>query len=902
MARPPRLGGVHARLFGWLLRLYPVAFRELYGQEMTGFFLERVGRAGRARGVVGIVRVWSRTLGDIVKTAFAERRGGSSINSHQTGGRDPMGSLFQDIRDSARRLRKTPLFTLSAVAILAVGIGLNTTVFSLVDAILLRPPPFADRERIVHIYQDSDDGEPSSTSFPAYRDMAATGEVFAGVAATSSGGATWESGEGPREAAVEFTTASYFPVLGLQTQRGRWFSPEHDHVGAEMVAVVSDRTWRTQMGAEPDVVGRTIRLNNQPVTIIGIGPASFNGEAGALVTDFWVSISSTPVAGAFRVANLDRREDHWYQVKARLAPGSTLERARVAMNELALHLGEVYPELNRGRDITVFAHDEVRLHPAADGSLRAASAGLFTVAGLLLLLACSNLANLLLVRGLARGPEIAVRLALGAGRSRVVRLLLVEALLLSGLGALAGFALAAWSLQVVPGLPLPIPGGLDAGFDQRVVIFGVLLALVTGLLFGLLPSLRVTRAEVAASLREEGRGRSSSRSASMLRGGLVVVQVAVSMVLVVSAGLFTRSLANVERVDTGVDVQRIAVLATNLQQGGVTNAEAAIVTTRLLERVEAIPGVERAAITTRLPVQPAGTTTQIVDGYEPAAGTGSVELNFAVISGGYFETMGIAVLAGRGFTADDRPESPRVIVVNETAANLFWGGDAIGGRIRAQSAPDAWREVVGVVADTRVSSLEEPPTPLIYYSATQAGVAAFSVVVRTSGEPAALLSPLRTALRDVHPSLPATRLVTLDSHMGDALAQARVTATLVGAFSLLALLLASLGVYAVVSFSVQRRGQELGIRSALGAARSSLVGMVVRETLLVAGIGVAIGLPIAVLATRRLGSMLYGVESFDTVTFAGAAVLLLGAAAAAAFLPALRAARTDPVEVLRNAA
>ena len=892
---------LHGRLFRLLLHLYPAGFRHAYGEEMSRFFLQRVERAGRERGRSAVLRLWARTTVDVVATAAAER-GTSRFERNASGkGHHPMSSIGNDIRYASRRLRRTPAFTISAVAILAIGIGLNAAVFNLVDTTLLRPPPFRDADRVVHIYQDSDDGVPNSTSYPAYRDLAALTDVFAGVAATSSASATWEATEGPEQVAIDYTTASYFPVLGLSTQRGRWFGPEHDHPGAAMVAVVSDRTWRTRMGADPAVVVRMIRLNNQPVTIVGIGPASFNGEAGALLTDFWVSISSTPLGGAFRVANLDRREDHWYQVKARLAEGVPLERARAAADALARELARAYPELNEGRDITVFAHDEVRFHPQADGGLMRASMGILVVAGLVLLLACANLANLLLVRGISRGPEMAVRQALGAGRRRVVRLLLFEALLVSLLGGIAGLALAAWSMRLLPGLPIPTPGGgLDVQFDHRVILFGVLLALFTGLLFGLLPALRSARTDVAATLRDEGRGRSSGRGVSLLRGGLVVVQVAVSVVLVVGAGLLGRSLANAERVDPGVDVERISVMATNLQQGGVADGEAAVVAEALLERVQGIPGVEHAALTTRLPVQGGGTTTQVVDGYDPPSGTGSVELNYASVSKGYFETMGIPVLAGRTFTADERPESPRVIVVNETAARVFWGGDALGRRIRSQGSPDAWREVVGVVGDVKVNGLQEPPTPMVYYSAEQTSPTAFAIVARTSGDPATLTGALRVALREVRASLPATRLVTLEAHMGAALSGPRAAAAMMGAFSMLALLLASLGVYAVVSFTVQRRTQEMGIRAALGAARSRIVGMVVGESLVVVAGGVVAGLLLAVIASRGLQGVLFGVESLDGVTFAGAATLLLVAAGIAALLPARRAARANPVDVLRS--
>jgi predicted permease len=349
-----------------------------------------------------------------------------------------------------------------------------------------------------------------------------------------------------------------------------------------------------------------------------------------------------------------------------------------------------------------------------------------------------------------------------------------------------------------------------------------------------------------------------------------------------------------------VEAERIVFLETNLQQGGVADGEAAVVAAQLLERVQALPGVERAALTSRLPVRGGGTTTQVMDGYEPPSGTGSVELPFAAVTGNYFETMGIALLAGRTFSADDRPGSPRVIVVNETAARLFWGGDALGGRIRAQGSPDAWREVVGVVSDVKVTDLQEPPTPMIYYSADQAGVNFFAVVARTSGDPAALTTALRGALREVRPSLPVVRLLPLEVHLGETLAGPRAAAVLMGSFSLLALLLATLGVYAVVSFTVERRTQEIGIRAALGAARSRLVGMVVGESLFVVGLGVGVGLLLALLGARALEGMLFGVAPLDALTFTGASLLLVVAAVIASLPPALRAAGSDPVQVLRS--
>jgi putative ABC transport system permease protein len=572
------------------------------------------------------------------------------------------------------------------------------------------------------------------------------------------------------------------------------------------------------------------------------------------------------------------------------------------MDGLAGRLAQANPELDEGRDITVFAHDEVRFHPALDTMLVASTTSLLVLAALVLLLACSNVANLFLSRGIARGPELAVRSALGAGWQRVVRLLLFEALLLAGLGGAAGLAVAAVAAQVLPSLPLPTSAGApDVRFDHRVVLFGVVAALATGLLFGLVPALRAAKTDVVAVLRDEGRGHSAGGRVSLLRKCLVATQVALSVVLVVAAGLMARSLANAERVELGVDAERIAILGTNLQQGGVANEmEAAVVAADLLERVAALPGVERAALTTRLPVQTGFTSTTVVDGYTPAAGTGSVELPLAGVSRRYFETMGIPLLAGRTFSGVDHPESPPVVVVNETAARLFFGGNAVGQRIRPQAAPDAWREVIGVVADVKVTDVTEPPAPMFYYSAEQAPPLGFTVGARTSGDPAALTEALRAALREARASLPVTRQGALEAHVAAGLATARTAVALMSGFSLLALLLALLGVYAAVSFNVERRTRELGVRMALGATHTCLARMVVGESVLVVALGVAAGLGLAALVSRGLSGVLFGVEPMDAATFAGAAALLIVTAAAAAFLPAHRAARANPVEALRT--
>ncbi len=810
----------------------------------------------------------------------------------------------QDVGYAARSLARSPGFTVAASLIVALGIGANTAVFSVVNAFLFKPPPFADPVSVVSVYQDSDGGDPSASSFPAARDMADLTNVFSGVAAMSSSSLTWEADDGPRQGLVEYVTASYFPVLGLEPSLGRWFEPAVDHVGAGNYAVLSHRTWRSQFGADAGVVGRTLRMGGQPVTVVGVGPEGFNGSGGALVTDFWLSISSVGVGGAFRIANLERREDHWYDVHARLAPGVTVAQAQAVVDTLANRLASEFPDLNRGRGITVFGAGEVRVHPEVDGMLFPAAFVLLGIVGLVLVLACANLANLLIVRGFSRGQEVAIRRALGAGRGRVARLFLTESVLLALLGGGIGLLVARWALSFVPvitGTFAAVVGGageLDVPMDMRVLSYAGALTMVTGVLFGLAPALRSARAGLAGVLREEGNSTSPGRRAALLRNSLVVIQVAVSVVLLVGATLLARSVVNVQGVEPGIDADRLAFVATTFGEESASAAARSARMDELLSRAAALPGVTAVAVTSRLPLARGSSTTTVIDGYEPPAGTDSVELPLALVDENYFRAVGLRIVAGRGFTRDDTDEN-RVAVVNETAARRFWG-DTIpaGWRLRPQASADSWIPVVGVVADSKVSSLDEPPTPMLYYP-IGASPASGYVMVSTEGDPAALLSPLRSALRDAGSELPLATLGTLEARLESSLAAHRIAASLLGTFSLLAVILASLGIYAVVSFVVARRAPEMGIRIALGGERSQLIRLVMREMLATVGVGLTVGTGLALLVTPALQPALYQVAAFDLTSFAIAAVLLASVATLATYVPARRAAGVDPVVALR---
>jgi putative ABC transport system permease protein len=889
----PRAAAWHRAAFRRLLLLYPAWFRKQHGEEMTLLFTTRLERTV---GGWGRAALWWRTAKDAVENALALHRDDAQ------GGGLFMDTLLQDTRYAVRRLLRSPVFTLGAVTLLAVGIGANTTVFTLVDALILRPPPWTDPDRVVHIYQDSDDGEPSSNSFPATRDMATYDDVFMAAAATTPSTASWEGPDGPLPVAIEYATSGYMRVLGLEVQRGRWFAPEEDVAGGAPVAVVSAAAWRARFGGDPAVVGRTIRLNGQPVTIIGVGPDRLTSTVTPLLTDFWLSISATVVGGPFQVANLERREDHWYQALARLQPGVGVEQAQAAMDALAARLAEEYPELNRGRNITVFASRDVRVHPQGDGELELAGGLISAIALTVLLVACANLANLLLVRGLGRSSEMAVRSALGAPKGRVARLFLLESLLLAGLGGLAGLVLTWWALAALPGLPLTdvLGGTLELAVDWRVVSVALGLVALTGVLFGLAPAVRSARTDVGTALRDDRRSASSDRGTLRLRSALVAVQVAASLVLVLGAGLLARSLVALQAVDTGVDVDRIAYVRVDWTSAGLAGEEARAAMDELRALIESVPGVERAAWASRLPAQRMGTTTTEVEGYTPPAGTSAVELPFAIVSEGYFEAMGIPLMAGRLFTHDDVAGGDLAIVVSEATARRFWGdADPLGRRMRGQGS-EAWtRVVVGVVGDTPVGSIAERAAPLFYMSTRQTQGIPSYLMARASGDPAAILGPLRSELGAWRSSLTVNAQGTLAAHFGASLAAPRLAARAMAAFSLLALFLAGLGVYTVVSFTVARRAPELGIRIALGAERSGVARMVVREVATIVGLGLVVGVGVSALAASRLAGLLFGVPTLDAVSFAGAVIVLLSVAGLAAWVPARRAARADPVQALR---
>jgi putative ABC transport system permease protein len=799
-------------------------------------------------------------------------------------------------------LVRTPGTSSIVIIVLALGIGTTTAVFTVINALLLRPLPFPEAERIVWIYQDSDDGVPGSNSFPATQDMAAFTDVFSGVASFSPRALTFDTGFLTRQVAAEFVTSNYLDVLGLAPARGRWFEAHEDTPGAGLVAVVSWPAWHALFEADPDIVGRAVRLNGQSVSVVGVGPRELASSVPGQATDFWLSISTTPVGGAFQVANLERREDHWYITRARLRDGVSVAGARAAMNVLADRLAADFPELNEGRRITVHSARDVRIHPDGDGPLRAASAALLAVAFVVLLIACANVANLLLVRGIGRARELAVRQALGAGRGRLVSLLLTESMALALAGGALGVGLAAAAASLLERYPPPIPVALgELRLDGRVLGFGLVLALATGLGVGLIAAWRATRQAPRAALQDGSRSSTGGRATGRLRSVLVGAQVALSLALLLGAGLLGRSLMRVRDASPGFDPAGLAYMVVDASVPAADGVATGPLFLELREAVAALPNVDAVALAGRLPVSPrVGTSTVIVeDAVVEQAGTSGIELPVAVVDDGFFGTLGIPLRSGRLFSASD-PAAATQVVVNEAMASTYWGTtDVIGRRFRGQGS-DTWLQVIGVVGDVALSSVGERARPQAYRSLAVDGGPTTFVVVRTRSEPVAMLAELRTVAERVVPGALIPSTGTMRDRMAASLAPRETAVAFLGLFAVFALLLASFGLYAVVAFAVRTRTAEIGLRMALGAGRGGIARLVVGQVLRVAGVGIAAGLIMGAGIGRVMAGFVNGVEPLDPVAFAGIPLLLAGVAAAAAYLPVRRAMDVHPAVALRG--
>ena len=806
-----------------------------------------------------------------------------------------METLWQDLRFGFRLLLSKPGFALIAIVSLAFGIGANTAIFSLVDAVLLRPLPFREPERLVMVWEDATKiGFPRNTPAPAnYADWKSQNQVFEDMAALS-----WTSfnltNEGePERVPAQGVTANFFPLLGIKPELGRAFSQEEDQPGRNMVVLVSHGVWQRRFGGDPALVGREILLDGQKRTVLGVIPPEF--QFLAKDTGLWVPI-------AFSGEQLANRNSHYLTVVARLKPGVTIAQAGADIAGISQRLRRDYPQQNFGLGSVV-----ISLREQLAGDVRLALIVLLVAVGFVLLIACANIANLLLSRGAARHREIAVRAALGAGRTRIVRQLLTESVLLAGAGGVAGLLFAWLSFSFLRQI-IPDSMALNAtvGIDTRVFGFTLLLSLLTGILFGLAPALQAAKVDLNEALKLSGGRTGTGAGHRRMRGALIVTEVALALVLLVGAGLLIQTFVRLRTLDIGLNPENVLTLGTTLPLSKYGElAKRAAFYQQVLERVRALPGVVSAGYTTAVPLTwKGGTNGFTVEGREPGPGQ---DANSRQVSPGYMETIGIKLREGRYLNDQDDSQAQPVAIINATMARQFWQGEnALGRRFKLGGVDSQrpWLTIVGIVGDVKEMGLEAPAKAEMFFPYQQLGGTLWNIprdlIVRTTGDPVGVVPALRQAIWSVDSAQPISNIRTMDEILAEEVAQRRVGMTLLAAFAALALLLASLGIYGVISYAVTQRTQEIGIRMALGASRRDVLRLVMTDGLRLAATGVAIGLGTAFALTRLMTGLLFGVTASDPRTLAGVTVLLTAVALFACYVPARRATKVDPMIALRH--
>jgi len=814
-----------------------------------------------------------------------------------------MDALLQDLRYAIRRLVRSPGFTFVAALSLALGIGANTAIFSVVNGIMLKEIPVEDASSLVEIYFSEGDGYAyASSSYPDYLSIRdGLPEVFEGVLAWNLAIARMDRGDENEVVLGETVTGNYFSLLGVNPALGRGFLPEEDATpGTHAVIVLSHGYWERALGADPAVVGSSVRINGRPYSVVGIAPKGFNGMMRGLVPDFWVPMMMVDEI-MDSTGRLERRGSRNLFLKGRLNAGVTVEQAGAALAVLGSNLGEEFPDTNRDRSFSVLPTEDVAIHPFVDRMLLPVAGLLLSVVGLVLLIACVNLASFLLARAADRRKEIALRLALGARRWNLVRQLLTETVLLSLLGAGGGVLLAYWTLDLLLSFkpPLPIPVNLDIGIDGTVLAFTALVAVVAGIAFGLVPALQATNPDVAPTLKDEG-ATTQSRKRLNLRNALVVIQVAVSLVLLVGAGLFVRSLQKAQSIDPGFITEEAVLLWPNLRLSGYSDDEGRQLQLELEERLAAIPGVTAVGLVSRLPLGAEVALTGVnIEGVQPPPGQDYIDVDNTTVTAGYFQAMGVPILRGQNFGPEDGIDSPHTLIVSEAAAERFWPGqNAIGKSVRFGEADLA--TVIGVAADTKVRTLGEAPRAFIYESATRSYNESLTFLVKGDRPSSELLPDVRRAAMEIDPSMVIMENKTMEEHLALLLFAPRAAALLLSVFGALALILAGVGLYGLVSYSVSRRTREVGIRISLGADSGRVARMVMGGGMKLVLVGCAIGMALSASVTWLLSGYLYGIGALDMITFFGIPLLLSAVALAAAWVPARRASLVNPVEALRS--
>ncbi len=809
-----------------------------------------------------------------------------------------LADLAHDFRLGFRQLAKSPGFTVAAVLCLALGIGANTAVFSFANFFLFRPLPVSHPDELVRGFVSWSSGlKFGSFSYPDYVDFRARNEVLSGFAATSLT-PFHLSADGRNERLWgELVSADYFQVLGVEVPIGRAFLPEEEtERGAHPVLVISHGLWRTRFGGDPGIVGRGVTVNGHPFTIVGVAAESFGGSQLGLKVALWTPLGMQEVAvpGGSR---LEHRDHHWLSAIGRLKPGITVRQAETSLNGLMAQLVAAYPEDNVGKSVVLYPEAQSNLHPMVRGGFVGFLALMLGVVGLVLLLACSNVASLLLARSAARRREIAVRLALGASRARLVRQLLAESTALALAAGGAGLLLALWLTRFLASQPPPVdfPLAVDLSLNFEVLAFTLGASLVASVLVGLAPALQSSRPELVPALKDGG---GAGRGGSRMRRLLVGAQVALSLVLLVGAALVLKSLANARHLPLGFEPERQLLAGADLDLQGYDKTRGRELFRALEERVDALPGVTAAAWAQRIPLTFSdASTSAVAEGYVTPEGSNPPSINFNQVGPGYFEALGLPLQAGRGFEPADGPEGQRVIVVNRAFADKYWpGADPLGKRVNTFGGEHV---VVGVAATGKYFSLGEAPKPYMYLPIERYYDGSRVLHVRTAGDPTPLLEAVRREIQALDPNLPVRDLKLMKAQLGFVLFPARLAAVVVSVFAVLALLLASVGLYAVIAFWVSQRTPEIGIRMALGARAADVQRLVMRQGLSLTGAGLAAGLALGVGLAALATKVLYGISPGDPRNYLAAAALLAVVALAATLIPARRATRVDPTRALR---
>jgi predicted permease len=819
-----------------------------------------------------------------------------------------MESTLLDLRLAARSLAKAPGFTLVAIVTLALGIGANTSIFSLVHAVLLRAPAHVERpDQLVSIYTSDFSGPQfGGSSYPDYRDFRDESPAMADALVLVPGTVNVAGEDGVSEILVtEFVTGNYFEMLGVQPGLGRAFTDEEgDYSSGASVAVLSHGFWLRRFGADPDVIGETFRASGQTVTVVGVAREGFGGLLPVVTPDLWIPVSTQALiqgGGGF-----EQRGSRGSLIIARLAEGATLDIAQAQLTTLASRLHREYPEAwtdvnGEIRRVTVV--DDIRLPPQVKGAVNGFALLLVTVVGIVLLIACANIANLTLARASRRGRELAMKVVLGAGRGRIVRQLLAESAIVGVIGGLGGAGLAVWLVGMAETFR-PFTGvsvSLALGVDETVLLFSALVTIVTVFAVGLLPALKASRPDLVPALKKgsgEGSGRFRWYEPRHL---LVISQVSASLVLLVGAGLFLKSLRAAMEVDPGFTVEGVATLTMDLGPEGYSVEEAGDLFDDLEARVARLPGVEATSIVDALPMTlSAGQRTRVsIAGYEPAPGE-DMEFQFHSVGPGFMAALGMEVLLGREFTdADNSREAAPAVMVNETFAERFWPGESPLGKLVASRGRDM--QVVGLVRDAMHRGLRDEDRPAFFMPIEQNPSTLLTLIARTSPNDAAELLPmLRAEVASIDTRLPITTLQTMEDAIAFTLLPQRIASWLLSLAGGLGLLLATVGLYGVISFLVAQRTREVGVRMALGADAPHVVRMIVGRGLALSAVGAVVGLGLAALVTRFAQSLLFGVSPLDVGVFALMAVATLAVAGFASWVPARRASGVDPMVALRH--